>query len=92
MKTSQSREHSGASGPLANRRSGGGAVLRRCGSCRILTQPQYESSAQLFVQTQGTTASDLQSLYQGGQFSQNQVQSYVSLIHSPLILGPVKAP
>jgi len=52
----------------------------------LLVKPTYEARAQLFVSTQGDTATGLQ---QGGQFAQQRVKSYAQIIDSPLVTAPV---
>lgn len=49
--------------------------------------PQYQADTQLFVSTQG--GSDAVALMQGGNFTQQRVKSYPSVVVSPAVLGPV---
>lgn len=51
--------------------------------------PQYEASSTVFVSTQaGSTISELQ---QGSNFTQSRVQTYTSLVTTPIVLNPVIA-
>lgn len=53
----------------------------------ILSTPKtYRASAQIFVTTRQTTVGELGA---GQTFIQSQMQSYVSVVTSPLVLGPV---
>lgn len=54
------------------------------------TTPKYEASSQLFVAAKDA-GSDLQSLAQGGTFTQQRVQSYADIVDSPQVTGPVAA-
>ncbi len=52
-----------------------------------LTTPQYQAQARMFVSTQsGQTNADL---VQGGNFTQQRVQSYADVATSPRVLEPV---
>jgi capsular exopolysaccharide synthesis family protein len=51
--------------------------------------PQYQASAQLFVAAKDS--GDLSTLAQGGQFTQQRVQSYAEIVDSPQVTGPVAA-
>jgi non-specific protein-tyrosine kinase len=52
--------------------------------------PRYTASIQLFVSAK-TGASDLANLAQGGQFTQQRVQSYADIINSPEVAEAVAA-
>ena len=62
------------------------SVGRGRGPATVLTAPSYEARAQLFVSTQGDSASGLQ---QGGQFAQQRVKSYAQVLDSPMVTAPV---
>jgi succinoglycan biosynthesis transport protein ExoP len=49
--------------------------------------PKYVASTQLFVAANDT--GDLSGLAQGGQFSEQRVQSYAEILNSPQVTGPV---
>ncbi|WP_396020100.1 polysaccharide biosynthesis tyrosine autokinase [Arthrobacter sp. ISL-85] len=53
----------------------------------LLTKPTYTAETQLFVAIQNSGT--IQELQQGNSFSQARVQSYVEIIHSPVVLQPV---
>ncbi|WP_461172268.1 polysaccharide biosynthesis tyrosine autokinase [Arthrobacter sp. Z1-9] len=53
----------------------------------LLTKPTYTAETQLFVAIQNSGT--IQELQQGNTFSQARVQSYVEIIHSPVVLQPV---
>jgi succinoglycan biosynthesis transport protein ExoP len=53
-------------------------------------KPKYEASTQLFVAAKDTAA-DLNSLAQGGQFTQQRVQSYADIVNSPEVTSAVAA-
>jgi capsular exopolysaccharide synthesis family protein len=50
--------------------------------------PQYQASTQLFVSAKDAT-SDLNGLAQGGQFTQQRVQSYADIVNSPEVTNAV---
>ena len=50
--------------------------------------PKYEASTQLFVSARDA-ASDLNGLAQGGQFTQERVQSYADIVNSPEVTEAV---
>lgn len=52
----------------------------------LLTKPTYTSETQLFVAIQNSGS--IQELQQGNTFTQARVQSYVEIIHSPVVLQP----
>lgn len=54
------------------------------------TTPKYEATTQLFVAATDLS-SDLSGLAQGGQFTQERVQSYANIIDSLQVTGPVAA-
>lgn len=56
-------------------------------SITLLTKPTYTAETQLFVAIQNSGS--IQELQQGNTFSQARVQSYVKIIHSPIVLQPV---
>lgn len=51
--------------------------------------PQFEAQSTVFVSTQA--ADSAQELNQGSNFTQARVKSYVSLVSTPIVLGPVIA-
>lgn len=53
------------------------------------TTPKYTSQVQLFVATQPSLSQDTQDLYNGGQFTEGRVLSYVALVTSPSVTRPV---
>jgi capsular exopolysaccharide synthesis family protein len=53
-------------------------------------KPKYQASTQLFVAARDTGA-DIAGLAQGGQFTQQRVQSYADIIESPDVVAPVAA-
>jgi succinoglycan biosynthesis transport protein ExoP len=55
----------------------------------IASTPDYQSSTQLFVSVQTSQASTTGDLYQGSNFAQQKVKSYVDVVTSPLVLAPV---
>lgn len=56
------------------------------GAASILTKPTYTAETQLFVAIQSSgTVSELQ---QGNTFGQARVQSYVTIVSSPIVLQP----
>src|SRR4051794_21810578 len=52
------------------------------------TTPMYKASAQLFVSAK-PSAADLSGLAQGGQFTQQRVQSYAEIVSSPEVTQAV---
>lgn len=54
----------------------------------LVSTPQYQAEAQLFVST-SSSASDLSSLLQGGNFAQQRVKSYADIVTSPQVTRPV---
>lgn len=52
----------------------------------LLTKPTYTADTQLFVAIQNSGS--VQELQQGNTFGQARVQSYVQIIHSPVVLQP----
>ncbi|MBO3088798.1 polysaccharide biosynthesis tyrosine autokinase [Cellulomonas dongxiuzhuiae] len=53
----------------------------------LMTTPIYKSSTQLYVSVRG--GSSTTDMLQGATFTRQQVSSYVGLVTSPLVLGPV---
>lgn len=53
----------------------------------LVTKPTYTADTQLFVAIQNSGS--VQELQQGNTFGQARVQSYVEIIHSPVVLQPV---
>lgn len=51
--------------------------------------PQYRAAVQLFVATQPSASQDTQALYDGGQFTEGRVLSYVTLVSSRSVTAPV---
>ena len=62
----------------------GGAV-----AATVLTTPTYEARSQVFVSVRNTGGTSTTELLQGSNFTQNQVRSYVDLVTTPRVLGPV---
>ncbi|MDQ0824606.1 capsular exopolysaccharide synthesis family protein [Arthrobacter sp. B2I5] len=56
------------------------------GAATMATKPAYTAETQLFVSIQGSGS--IQELQQGNTFSQARVQSYVSIVGSPVVLQP----
>ncbi|MEP6463247.1 MAG: Wzz/FepE/Etk N-terminal domain-containing protein, partial [Frankiaceae bacterium] len=54
----------------------------------LAQSPVYEASARLFVSVQ-TTGQDSSGLAQGGQFTQQRVKSYASIVNSPQVSAAV---
>jgi polysaccharide biosynthesis transport protein len=52
------------------------------------TTPKYQAATQLFVSAKDA-ASDLSGLAQGGQFTQERVQSYADIVNSPQVTDAV---
>lgn len=63
----------------------GGAV-----AVNAIATPKYTASIQLFVSAK-SDASDLANLAQGGQFTQERVQSYADIVNSPEVASAVAA-
>lgn len=55
----------------------------------FLQTPLYRSSAELFVSAGGGSDDSIVGSFQGGQFVQQRVASYVLIVDSPEVLGPV---
>ncbi|BCT77042.1 chromosome partitioning protein [Sinomonas cyclohexanicum] len=53
----------------------------------LLAQPQYRSSAQVFVSTQ--SSGSVSELVQGNTFTQQRVKTYAGLVKTPIVLLPV---
>lgn len=58
------------------------------GALAFIRTPIYTAKTQLFVAANGTVA-DPGVTYQGGLFSEQRVLSYVQMVSSPAVLGPV---
>lgn len=62
------------------------------GSCAYIftAQPKYQAQEQLFVATQPSVGGvNAEELYEGGQYTQGRVLSYVDLVKSPSVTLPV---
>ncbi|WP_336661908.1 polysaccharide biosynthesis tyrosine autokinase [Leucobacter sp. USHLN154] len=66
------------------------ALLGLCGGAvaSILTTPQYEASTQLYVSVRNETQAS-GDLVQGSNFARQSVQSYVNIVGTESVLGPV---
>lgn len=62
-------------------------VLALVQAYNLAAPKKFSSTAQFFVST--SDSSDLAQLAQGGTFTQQRVQSYVSLLKTPSVLSPV---